>query len=65
MTANTVHVEANTLFPGGVVAQRVVVRDHTGRLVQVVAVDYQLSVGRTLGQVADDYARLRGWAVNT
>ena len=56
---NTVGVEASTLFPGGVVAQRVVERDEHGRLVGIVAVDYQYP-DRDLHDVARTYAALHG-----
>ncbi len=56
---NTVGAETSTLFPDGVIAQRVVERDQDGRLVHIVAVDYQMP-GRDLGEVARTYAALRG-----
>jgi hypothetical protein len=56
---NTVSVETSTLYPGGVVAERVVERDEAGRLVHIVAVDYQLP-GRDLRDVAASYAGLHG-----
>lgn len=56
---NTVAVESNTLFPGGVVAQRVVERDEHGALVGIVAVDYQYP-GRDLHDMARTYAALHG-----
>ncbi len=57
---NTVSVETHRLYPGGIESQAVVERDHTGRLVRVVAVDYQLDGGRTLADVAATYAILHG-----
>ncbi len=55
----TVSVETHRLYPGGIESQAVVERDHTGRLVRVVAVDYQLP-DRNLDDVAAGYAALYG-----
>ncbi len=54
---NTVSVETHRLYPGGIESQAVVERDHTGRLVRVVAVDYQMP-DRNLNDVAATYAGL-------
>lgn len=55
---NTVGVESHRLYPGGVFARAVVERDADGRLVRVVAVDYQLRSGQTLAGLAERYAAL-------
>ncbi len=57
---NTVAVETHRLYPGGIASQAVIERDEQGRLVRVVAVDYQVPSGRTLGDVAATYAILHG-----
>lgn len=56
----TVSVEKNILHPGGIESSAIVERNEQGRLVRLVAVDYQLP-GRRLSRVALRYAAMHGF----